>query len=53
MAWGTKQEIFTEGYNDYRKIKRKVSQNLDDPQNLLTKLTVKISSEKAWLDLLN
>ena len=30
------------------KIKRKVSQNLDDLQNLLINLTVKASSEK-WL----
>ena len=27
----------------------KVSQNLEDLQNLLIKLTVKASSEKAWL----
>ena len=48
-----KEGSFTQSFKDCRKIKRKVSQNLDDPQNLLTKLTVKISSEKAWLDLLN
>ena len=38
-----------QGFKDCRKIKRKVSQNLDDLQNLLIKLTVKASSEKAWL----
>ena len=27
----------------------RLSQNLDDPQNLLIKLTVKDSSQKAWL----
>ena len=30
-------------------MKRKVSQNLDDLQNLLTKLTVKASAGKTWL----
>ena len=40
---------FTQGFIDCRKIKRKVSQNLDDLQNLLIKLTVKASSEKACL----
>ena len=40
---------FTQGFKDWRKIKRKVSQNLGDLQNLLIKLTVKASSEKAWL----
>ena len=44
-----KEGIFTQGFKDCRKIKRKVSQNLDDLQNLLIKLTVKPSSEKAWL----
>ena len=44
-----KEETFTQGFKDCRKIKRKVSQNLDDLQNLLIKLTVKASSEKAWL----
>ena len=48
-----KEGTFTQGFNDCRKIKRKVSQNLDDLQNLLIKLasqfTVKVtSSEKAW-----
>ena len=47
-----KEGTFTQGFNDCRKIKRKVSQNLDDLQNLLIKLTVKVSSEKAWLGLL-
>ena len=42
-----KEETFTQGFKDCRKIKRKVSQNLDDLQNLLIKLTVKASSEKA------
>ena len=42
---------FSQCFNGCRKIKRKVSQNLDDLQNLLTKLTVKVSSEKAWLGL--
>ena len=37
---------FTQGFKE---IKRKVSQNLGDLQNLLIKLTVKASSEKAWL----
>ena len=44
-----KEKTFTQSFNDFRKIKRKVSQNLDDLQNLLIKLTVKASSEKAWL----
>ena len=48
-----KEETFTQSFNDCRKIKRKVSQNLDDLQNLLIKLTVKDSSEKAWLGLLD
>ena len=44
---------FTRGFKDFRKIKRKVSQNLDDLQNLQRKLTVKVSSaEKVWLGLL-
>ena len=29
----------TQGFKDYKKVKRKVSQNLDDLQNLLIKLT--------------
>ena len=44
-----KEGTFPQGFKDYRKIKRKVAQNLDDFQNLLIKLTVKASSEKAWL----
>ena len=44
-----KEETFSQGFKDCRKIKRKVSQNLNDLQNLLIKLTVKASSEKAWL----
>ena len=47
-----KEGTFTQGFNNCRKIKRKLSQNLDDLQNLLITLTVKISSEKAWLGLL-
>ena len=47
-----KEGTFTQGFNDCRKIKRKVPQDLDDLQNLLIKLTVKISLEKAWLGLL-
>ena len=38
---------FTQGFKDCRKISRKVSQNLDDLQNLLIRLTAKASSEKA------
>ena len=44
-----KEETFTQGFKDLRKIKRKVSQNLDDLQKLLIKLTVKASAVKAWL----
>ena len=33
-----KEETFTQGFNDCRKIKRKVSQNLGDLKNLLIKL---------------
>ena len=44
-----KEGTFTQGFKDCRKIKSKVSQNLDNLQNLLIKLTVKASSEKAWL----
>ena len=47
-----KEGTFTQGFNDCREIKRKLSQNLDDLQNLLITLTVKVSSEKAWLGLL-
>ena len=47
----SKEGTFTQGFKGCRKIKRKVSQNLDDLQNVLIKLaiTVKASSEKAWL----
>ena len=38
-----KEKTFTQGFNDSRKIKRKVSQNLDDLKNLLVKLAVKAS----------
>ena len=44
-----KEGAFTQGFKGCRKIKRKVSQNLDDLQNLLIKLTVKANSERAWL----
>ena len=46
-----KERTFTQGFNDCRKIKRKISQNLDDLQNLLIKLFVKVSSKNAWLSL--
>ena len=42
-----KEGTFAHGFKDCRKIKRKVSQNLDDIQNLLIKLTLK--AKKAWL----
>ena len=44
-----KEGTFTQGLKDCRKIKKKVSQNLDDLQNFLIKLSIKSSSEKAWL----
>ena len=44
-----KEGAFTQGFKDCSKIKRKVSQDLDNLQNLLIKLTVKVSSEKASL----
>ena len=44
-----KEETFTQGFKHCRKIKSKVSQNLDNLQNLLIKLTVKARSEEAWL----
>ena len=34
---------FTQGFKDCKKIKRKVSQNLDDLQNLPIKLTETVS----------
>ena len=42
---------FIQGFKDWRKIKRNVSQNLGDLQNLLIKLAncFKASAEKAWL----
>ena len=44
-----KEGTLTQGFKDCRKIKRKLSQNLDDLQNLLVRLAVKASSKKAWL----
>ena len=44
-----KEGAFTQGFKDWEKIRRKVSQDLDNLQNLLIKLTVKASSGKAWL----
>ena len=44
-----KEGTFTRGFKDCNKIKMKVSQNLEDLQNLLIKLTVKARSQKAWL----
>ena len=44
-----KEVAIAQGFKDCRKIRRKVFQDLDDLQNLLIKLTVKASSEKAWL----
>ena len=45
-----KEGTFTQGFKDCKKIKRKVSQNLDDLQNLLIKLTAaKTRSGKAWI----
>ena len=46
-----KEVTFIQGFKDCRKIKiiSKVSQNLDDFQNLLIKLTVKANLQKAWL----
>ena len=41
-----KEGTFIQGFKDCRRIKRKVSRNLDDLQNLLIKLTVKASSER-------
>ena len=38
-----KEGTFTQGFKDCRKIKRKVSQNLDNLQNLLIKLTETVS----------
>ena len=44
-----KEETFTQGFKNCRKIKRKVSLILDYLQNLQINLTVKSSAEKAWL----
>ena len=44
-----KEGTFTQGFKDWRKIKRKIFQNLDDLQNVLIELTVKASARKAWL----
>ena len=44
-----KEGTFTQGFKECRKIKTNASQNLDNHQNLLIKLTVKARSEKAWL----
>ena len=49
FKWLHKVDTFAQYFKDWRKIKRRVYQNLDDLQNLLTKLTVKIRSEKEWL----
>ena len=38
-----KEGTFTQGFKDCKKIKRKVSQNLDDLQNLLIRLTETVS----------
>ena len=45
----SKEGTFTQGFKDCRKIKRKVSQNLENLQKMLITLTVKANSEKAWL----
>ena len=44
-----KEGPFTQGFKYCGKIKRKVSQNLENLQNLLIRLTVKTNSGKAWL----
>ena len=38
-----KERTFTQVFKDCKKIKRKVSQNLDDRQNLLIKLAETVS----------
>ena len=43
------RRYITQGFMDWRKIKRTSYQNLDDLQNLLRKLTVKARVVKAWL----
>ena len=42
-----KEGRYTQGFKNCRKIKRKVSQNLDDLQNLLIKLTVKAKTAQT------
>ena len=46
-----KEGTFTKGFKNWRKIKRKVSQNWSELQNLLIKKVkcFKASPEKAWL----
>ena len=44
-----KEGTFTQSFKAWGKIKRKVSQNLGDLQNLLIEFTIKASSERAWL----
>ena len=44
-----KDGTFTQGFKDCRKIKRRVSPNLDYLKNFLIKLTVKANSEKVWV----
>ena len=44
-----KEGTYTQGFKDCKKVTKKESKNLDDLQNLLIKLTVKDSSEIAWL----
>ena len=41
-----KEVTFTQGFKDCRKIKKNVSQNLDDLQNLLIKVSVKASAQR-------
>ena len=40
MKYLNKEGTFTQGFKDCRKFKRKVSQNLEDLQNLLIRSTV-------------
>ena len=42
-----KEGRYTQVFKNCRKIKRKVSQNLDDLQNLLIKLTVKAKTAQT------
>ena len=41
--------MFSQGFKDWKMIKRTAYENLENLQNLLKKLTVKASAEKAWL----